>query len=36
VDWNISREHLVFLAKAAWKVKNIHDAIHIARKAATN
>ena len=33
VDWSIPREHLVFLAKAAWKVKNVRDAIHIARKA---
>jgi glycosyltransferase involved in cell wall biosynthesis len=33
VNWNISREHLVFLAKAAWKVKNVRDAIYIARKA---
>jgi len=33
VDWSLPREHLVFLAKAAWKVKNVRDAIHIARKA---
>jgi glycosyltransferase involved in cell wall biosynthesis len=32
-DWNISRRELVFLAKAAWKVKNVRDAIFIARKA---
>lgn len=32
-DWNAPRDHLVFLAKAAWKVKNVRDAIAIARKA---
>lgn len=32
-DWSAPREHLVFLAKAAWKVKNVRDAIYIARKA---
>ncbi len=32
-DWNLPREHLVFLAKAAWKVKNVRDAIVIARAA---
>ena len=32
-DWSTRREHLVFLAKAAWKVKNVKDAIYIARKA---
>ena len=32
-DWNVSRDRLVFLAKAAWKVKNVRDAVLIARKA---
>jgi glycosyltransferase involved in cell wall biosynthesis len=32
-DWKIPRKELVFLAKAAWKVKNVRDAIYIARKA---
>ncbi len=33
LDWSIPRRELVFLAKAAWKVKNVRDAIYIARKA---
>ena len=32
-DWKLPRERLVFLAKAAWKVKNVRDSITIARKA---
>jgi len=32
-DWDAPREHLVFLAKAAWKVKNVRDSISIAREA---
>jgi hypothetical protein len=41
VVWWLSKKlaelgHLVFLANAAWKVKNVRDAIHIARKAARN
>jgi len=32
-DWSIPRRELVFLAKAAWKVKNVRDAIYMARKA---
>lgn len=32
-EWDAQREHLVFLAKAAWKVKNVRDSIAIARQA---
>jgi glycosyltransferase involved in cell wall biosynthesis len=32
-DWKAPREDLIFLAKAAWKVKNVRDAIYIARQA---
>lgn len=32
-DWTTSRDHLLFLAMAAWKVKNVRGAIRIARRA---
>jgi glycosyltransferase involved in cell wall biosynthesis len=32
-DWNTKPSHVHFLAKAAWKVKNVKGAIEIARKA---
>jgi glycosyltransferase involved in cell wall biosynthesis len=32
-DWQSPRDRLLFLAKAAWKVKNVRDAITIARRA---
>ena len=32
VDWSASRKHLLFLAMAAWKVKNVRGAIRIARR----
>ncbi len=33
VDWSASRDHLLFLAMAAWKVKNVRGSIRIARRA---
>ena len=32
-DWTARRDHLLFLALAAWKVKNVRGAIRIARRA---
>ncbi len=32
-DWSASRDHLLFLALASWKVKNVRGAIRIARRA---
>ena len=32
-DWRVPREHLLFLAMAAWRVKNVRGAIRIARRA---
>ena len=32
-DWTVPRDHLLFLALAAWKVKNVRGAIGIARRA---
>ena len=32
-DWHTPRDHLVFLAMAAWKVKNVRGAVRIARRA---
>ncbi len=32
-DFESRKEHLIFLAKAAWKVKNVRGAISIARRA---
>jgi len=32
-DWSHSRNHLLFLAMAAWRVKNVRGAIRIARRA---
>jgi len=32
-DWTASRDHLLFLALASWRVKNVRGAIRIARRA---
>ena len=32
-DWQVPRKHLLFLALASWKVKNVRGAIRIARRA---
>jgi len=32
-DWRVPRKHLLFLALASWKVKNVRGAIRIARRA---
>lgn len=32
-DWSAPRDHLLFLALASWKVKNVRGAIRIARRA---
>jgi len=32
-EWSASRDHLLFLALASWKVKNVRGAIRIARRA---
>lgn len=35
VNWYTSREHLLFLGKASWKVKNLKDCILLAKVAET-